>query len=652
MYSTFKRALIGPRLETSEESSQKIGKATGLAVLASDAISSSAYATQEILQVLVPLGGLAAFGYLTPISVVVVVLLVVLVMSYRQTIYAYPNGGGSYVVSRENLGVAPSLVAGASLIVDYILTVAVSVSAGVAAIIAVYDEAAPYRVELCLGFIALIALTNLRGLRSSGRAFTLPTYVYIGMLALLIGWGLLGSATGDVEPLPADADLLDSADATGAFAGVTAIALLRAFSSGAVALTGVEAISNGVTAFRDPRSRNASRTLIAMGTIVGTAFVGLAILAQRLEPIASEDETTLSVLATAVFGGHSFFFYVLQFATFAILVLAANTAFADFPRVASIMARDGFMPQQLGVRGDRLVFSNGIILLTLVAGLLIVVFDGLTSELIPLYAVGVFTSFTLSQAGMVLHHRRTRETAWRMKLGLNALGALATLTVLGVVVVSKFLEGAWIPVVLIPILVATFLAIKRHYTGVDRVLALGDDDRFTPSPPLVALVVGMRLTNATLTTVGYAASLAPVQLTTLIARPARREDELRAEWARLGMPGELRLLPADAREITTPVIAVIDQLAADHPGARITVVLPDVIIEHWYDRVLHNQGVLALRAALADRTDVVVAAVPISLEPPGDQPGVVSGTRLPSSRSSTSTSKSSSEGGSPHSSTP
>ncbi|MBW3651879.1 MAG: APC family permease, partial [Actinobacteria bacterium] len=403
---SIKRLLVGRPLPSSEEGHQRLGKVVALAVFASDAISSTAYATEEILLVLMPLAAMAALEYLVPIAVVVVALLAIVIFSYRQTIHAYPSGGGSYVVSRDNLGVVPSLVAGAALLVDYTLTVAVSVSAGVAAITSALPTLREERVALCLAFIVVLTAVNLRGVKESGRLFAVPTYVYILTLGSLLLMGLVRSFTGDLAPLPPNDVALDELTHGGTLlTGVTAMALMRAFSSGAVALSGIEAISNGVPAFRKPESRNASTTLVWMGVILASFFFGISVLADRLRPTVEEGgETLLSLIGGAVFGASSPPYFLLQAATAAILILAANTAYNAFPSLSSILAKDGYLPRQLHNRGDRLVYSNGILLLAGAAALLIVAFGGITTALIPLYAVGVFTGFTLSQSGMVRHH--------------------------------------------------------------------------------------------------------------------------------------------------------------------------------------------------------------------------------------------------------
>ncbi|MGH9037757.1 MAG: APC family permease, partial [Acidimicrobiia bacterium] len=383
MFSALKRLLVGRPLPSADEEHRRIIKLIGLAVFSSDAISSTAYATEEILHVLVPKAGMAALDYLVPISIVVIVLLAIVALSYRQTIFAYPGGGGSYVVSRENLGTSPSLVAAGSMLTDYMLTVAVSISAGVAAIVSAAPELRDHRVGLGLALIGLITVANLRGLKEAGTAFALPTYLYIVSLGALIAWGLFRSFTGSLEPLPVrEEDLAEFTPAAGVFAGVTIFALMRAFSSGAVALTGVEAISIAVPAFRRPASRNAANTLVAMVAILGTFFFGISMLAQRLRPTLSDHETILSSLGDAVFGRGSVAYIVLQASTAAILILAANTAYTAFPTMCSIIARDGYLPRQLLNRGDRLVFSNGILVLALAASGLLVAFGGVTTALI------------------------------------------------------------------------------------------------------------------------------------------------------------------------------------------------------------------------------------------------------------------------------
>jgi amino acid transporter len=632
MYSALKRLLVGPPIASSEEHQTRLGRPTALSVFASDAISSTAYATEEILLVLVPVIGMVALNSLVPISFVVAGLLIIVITSYRQTIYAYPNGGGSYVVSRENLGVMPSLVAGASLLVDYILTVAVSVSAGIAAITSAFDQLRPYRVQLCLIAIVFMMLANLRGTKESGKLFAPPVYTYVVSLAILIVFGLYEVFIQDIPAMAPDTQsLVELAEGHGTeigedgfplFTSLTMLLFLRAFSSGAVALTGIEAISNGVPAFRKPEAHNASSTLVTMGIILGTAFMGLSVVAHNLKPTVSESETLLSIMGRYLYldgpnslpsGLGDVLYYVLQFATFAILILAANTAFADFPRVSSIIAADGYLPRQLSNRGDRLVFSNGIVVLALVAGLLIIGFGGVTSALIPLYAVGVFTGFTLSQAGMVVHHREVKEKGWKRNQVLNAFGAMATFVVLCVVVVSKFTIGAWIPVVLIPLIVLGFKAIHRHYAHVSRSIAIPDDYRSRRHRHTVIVLVG-QVHRGVLDALTYARSLAPDRLLAVtVVHDEEQQAAIQRQWDRYEVPIELRTVYSPYRELSGPVMNLIDELDREWPDDIITVVVPEFVLAHWWEQLLHNQSALVLRARLRLRPNTVVTTVPIHI---------------------------------------
>jgi amino acid transporter len=619
-YSFFKRLFVGRPLSSAEQEHQRLGKAIALAVFSSDAISSTAYATEEILHVLVPLAALEALEYLIPISLVVVVLLTIVAISYRQTIFAYPSGGGSYVVSRENLGTAPSLVAAASLLTDYVLTVAVSVSAGVAAIASAVPALRDDRVGLGLVLIGVITVGNLRGVKESGRVFAIPTYVYIFALGALVGWGLLDSYFGDQVPLPPDEEQLAEFTNGGALlSGVTLFALMRAFSSGAVALTGVEAISNAVPAFRRPESRNAATTLMLMVAILGGFFFGISVLAHRLRPTLSEQETILSILGSAVFGRDSFLYIVLQASTATILVLAANTAYNAFPAVSSIIARDGFLPRQLFNRGDRLVFSNGILALSVAAALLLAAFGGVTTALIPLYAVGVFTSFTLSQLGMVQHHRRERHTGWQRAAAVNAVGATATGIVLMVVVVSKFTIGAWVPVVVIPVIILLFKAVKRHYDQVASALAVPPGWR----PPrlnhtVVVLVGGIH--RGVLEAISYARSLAPNHLVAVtVVSDEDEQERIEKQWAEHHLDVPLDIVYSPYRELSRPLLRFLDEIDARWDNDIVTVLIPEFVVRRWWEQLLHNQTALFLKGRLLFREGVVVTSVPYHVRT-GDAP--------------------------------
>jgi amino acid transporter len=643
--STLKRLLIGRPLATAEADRQRISRRIGLAVFSSDAISSTAYATQEILLVLVPVGGMAlaaqsesTFGYLTPIAVLVTVLLAIVANSYRQTIHAYPGGGGAYVVSRENLGEIPSLVAGGSLLVDYVLTVAVSVAAGTQAIYSAVPELAPHRVPICLGFVALLTLANLRGVRESGRLFAAPTYLYIVMLGVLIGWGLLQHARGTLPELPPDpvalAELEDTFGAPVGLGGITLFLLARAFSSGAVALSGVEAISNGVPAFRRPSARNAASTLVVMTVILGTAFVGLTVLAEQIRPTPSETgESVNSIIGRTVFGGTGVLYWTLQIATAGILILAANTAYADFPRLAALVGKDGFLPRQFANRGDRLVFSNGVLVLAATAGVLLVAFGGNVNALIPLYAVGVFTSFTLSQSGMVRHHLTLREGRWRWSLAFSAVGAVATFAVMVVVIVSKFTIGAWVPVVLVPLVVLGFKGVQRHYRHVARELEIDRSEPLVLDAPrhgVVVLVGG--LNRSSLAALRYARTLdAPDTVAVTVAIDEDHAERMREAWSAIGTAFPLEIIESPYRDLTGTVEEFLDELRDRWGHDYLTVVIAEFVLPHWWQGVFHNQSALALRLALRDRQDVVVVNVPFVLaDPPGRLSGA--GRRPPPSR--------------------
>lgn len=618
MTSLLKRIVVGRPLATEEEVGRRLPKVLALAIFASDAISSTAYATEEILHVLVPVAAADALDHLVPISFVVMALMAVVVTSYRQVIHAYPSGGGAYVVSRENLGVGPSLVAAASLLVDYTLTVAVSISAGTAAITSAVPELRDDRVVLCLAAIALLALGNLRGLKESASVFAVPTYVYALTLGALIAYGLARSFAGDLDPLPPVQERYDDFTDDGALlTGVTAYALMRAFSSGAVALTGVEAIANGVPSFRPPEARNASTTLVAMGAILASAFFGISVLAHRLQPTLSEDETVLSILATAVWGDGSVLYLVFQAATAGILLLAANTAFAGFPQIASILARDGYLPRQLHNRGDRLVYSNGIISLAVAAGALVVAFGGVTTALIPLYAVGVFAGFTLAQSGMVHHHRRVQAPGWRWRQAVNLVGAATTGLVLLVVVVSKFTIGAWIPVVVIPAIAFVLTRVRRHYDRVAAALRVPEGYRPRLHTHTVVVLVG-GVHRATLAALAYARSLTPDRLVALnVAFDAEQAARLQEQWARHRIDVPLKVVLSPYRELAGPVLAELDELDRERDNDIITVVIPEFVLTRWYEQLLHNQSALVLKARLLFRRNTVVVSVPYQIS--GDE---------------------------------
>ena len=614
MYSAVKRLLVGRPLASDQEQHQRLGKPTALAVFASDAISSTAYATEEILLVLVPIAGMAALENLIPIALIVTVILAIVVTSYREVINAYPDGGGSYIVSKDNLGVTPSLVAAASLMVDYVLTVAVSVSAGVAAIVSAFPELRPQRVLLCLFFIALMSFGNLRGLKEAGRAFAVPTYIYVVALGALVGYGLFRSYFGDLGELPVNEEVLDELTEGHVVHAAGLFLLLRAFSSGAVALSGVEAISNGVPAFKPPESKHASQTLVYMALILGTFFFGISVLAHRIRPTVSEDETLLSIMGAGVFGDGSFLYYLLQFSTFGILILAANTAYSGFPLLSSLVARDGYLPRQLANRGDRLVFSNGILVLAGAAAVLVIAFQGETTLLIPLYAVGVFTGFTLSQVGMVRRHLRRRDPGWQRSVAINSVGSVATFIVLLVVVVSKFTIGAWIPAVLIPAIVMGLRTIGNHYERVTEALTIPEGWKPPFRTHTVIVPVG-RMNRGVLRALEYARSLSPDRVIAVsVVQNEDEQERLMTDWASYDIPIELQTVYSPYREITDPIIDFIDRIDSEDTDDQVTVVLPEFVVAHWWENALHNQSALALKARLLYRPNTVVTSVPFHLD--------------------------------------
>ncbi len=605
-YTQAKRFLLGRPIPSHLAHHERLSRLTGLAVLSSDALSSVAYATEEILRVLV-VGGLAALTYSTPIALLIATLLALVAFSYRQTIYAYPSGGGAYIVSKDNLGDGAALVAAAALLIDYTLTVAVSIAAGVAAVTSAIPSLHISRVELSLAFLAVLAIGNLRGIRESGRIFSVPTYFFIVMTLGLIAAGTWRYVTGAVAPVP-------TADPLPIGGGViSTFVLLTAFSNGCTAMTGVEAVSNGVPAFRPPEPVNAARTLITMAILAITMFVGITALAHVYRVLPSATETVVSQIARGVFGGRSFLYYCVQAATMLILVLAANTAYSDFPRLASIVARDGYLPRQFSNQGDRLAFSNGIMVLSFFAGLLLVVFKGDTHALIPLYMIGVFISFTLSQFGMVLHWKRLAGPGWRTSAFVNGLGAVATAIVLVIVTTTKALEGAWIIIVLIPVLVAIFRATHAHYHHVADQLSLTGWSGERRQHSTVLVPIG-GVHRAVLQAIGYARSLSDDVRAIYVDTDSRTTEAVREDWTRWGNGVRLEVLPSPFRSLMEPLLEYIDDLQTEHPADYVTVVLPEFVPARWWQHLLHNQRALLIKGALLFRPRVVVTSVPFHLE--------------------------------------
>lgn len=619
--SLIKRILIGSPISSADEAHHRLSKKIALPVFASDAISSTAYATDEILVVILLQAGvgLTAFRRLVPIAIVVCVLMVIVVLSYRQTIFAYPSGGGAYIVSRENLGIVPSLVAGSSLLVDYILTVAVSVAGGVLAIRTATGFDSKWTVPVCLLCVLVMTVVNLRGVKESGAVFAGPTYFYIVMLLVLIVVGFYRIFVQHIGPIPESMLSKEAVELKHQTSTLGLFMLLRAFSSGAVALSGVEAVSNGVPAFAKPESKNAATTLMWMGGILGSCFLGVSVLASHLKPYRGEqDGNGLGLMAQYLYNGKGVMFWLTMIATFMILILAANTAYADFPRLASIVARDGFLPRQFFNRGARLVFSNGVIFLAGVAALLIIVFNGDISKLIPLYAFGVFTGFTLSQAGMVRHHLKEREPRWRVGMTINAIGALTTGLIAGIVVVSKFTEGAWIPAALIPIMVLSFRAIGKHYHKTKQSMEVEVGYRPRRETHTMVVLVGA-VNKGVLHGIQYARSLNPdrIMAVTVVSDDADRQ-RIEQQWADHQIPIELHALYSPFRELTRPVLSFIDEIDERHPDDIVTVVIPEFVTSvktQW----LHNGSAFALKAKLLYRPHTAVVSVPFHTAPGADE---------------------------------
>ena len=620
--SGWRNWLIGRPLSTADAPHQAIGKAVGLAVFSSDALSSTAYATQEIL-IILAMAGTAAFSWVLPVSAAIVGLLVILTISYEQTIHAYPSGGGAYIVARDNLGDFAAQVAGAALLMDYILTVSVSVSSGVAQITSAFPDLFPWRVALGVLLVGFVMFVNLRGVKESGTFFALPTYFFVVMMYLTVGVGLVRHLTGSLHPVPDPPPLdIETTRAFGLFL------LLHAFSSGTTAVTGVEAISNGIPAFKEPRSRNAGVTLIWMSSILGSLFLGISFLAGPIGAVPSEHETVISQLARDVFDGRGILYLAVIGATTAILVMAANTAYADFPRLAALQAADGFLPRQLTYRGSRLVYSRGIVVLALVASLLIVVFQASVTGLIPLYAIGVFLSFTLSQAGMARRWRKVGRLAegqeirergstlradprWHLKLAVNGVGAVITAVVTVVFAATKFTTGAWVVLVVIPLLVAAFYAVHRHYRTLAAELSLesfGPPARVDRHRVILALSGVHRGTVAGLR---YARALSEDVTAVYVATDPEASAIVEQRWGLWGAGVRLVILNSPYRLLIEPLLAYVREIAArSQPNEVITIVVPQFVPRRSWHNLLHAQTAMMLRLALLFQPGIVITSVP------------------------------------------
>jgi amino acid transporter len=602
---SLKRLLVGQPIPSHLAHHERLSRVTGLAVLSSDALSSVAYATDFILATLL-VAGIGAFRYAVPISMVIATLLAIVAFSYRQTIHAYPTGGGAYIVAKENIGPLAGLIAAASLLVDYTLTVAVSISAGVLAITSAFPELDQHRVALCLLFLAILMVGNLRGIRESGQIFAVPTYFFVVSIGILIAAGAFRYLTGAIQPVDVPVP------ANAGRAPLTTFLLLTAFANGCTAMTGVEAVSNGVPAFRPPESKNASATLITMALLAITMFVGITVLAHAYRVMPSGAESGVSQLGRAIFGRGTFAYYALQAATTLILVLAANTAYADFPRLASIVSRDRYLPRQFMNQGDRLAFSNGIIVLSVFAAILIVAFRGDTQSLLPLYMIGVFVSFTLSQAGMVIHWRKTQEVGWHTSALINGFGAFVTGIVLIVVAVTKTFEGAWIVLLLIPIIVTIFKATRRHYDHVASELTLRG---YAPQPRVhnTVLVPIGGLQRAVVEALRYAETLSDDVRAIYVDVDPVGTEQVRRDWETWGGRVTLVVLPSPFRSLIEPLLEYIEQVGKEKLNNYITVILPEFVPKRWWQQLLHNQRALLIKGALLFRPNTVVTSVPFHL---------------------------------------
>jgi amino acid transporter len=611
-YKQVKKILFGQPLASDRLEHERLNKKTALAVLSSDAISSVAYATDQILLVLAVLGS-AALSYVVPISGVIVTLLVLVALSYRQTVFAYPTGGGSYTVAKDNLGQTSGLIAAASLLTDYILTVSVSISGGVAQIASAYPALKPHTVVICIALIFLLMAVNLRGVRESGIVFSVPTYVFIAMMLALIATGVTRGILGlDVvepsSPLRVDAVSAARHGLTAPAGFALTFLILRAFSEGCVAMTGTEAISNGVGAFRAPSSRNAAITLGWMAAILAVFFVSTSYLARHYGVMPTDAETVTSQLGRHIFGNGTLY-YVLQYSTFALLVLAANTAFADFPRLSSILAGDRYLPRLCAARGHRLAFSNGIIALSLLAMVLVWLFKGDTSALIPLYAIGVFVCFTLSQAGMVVHWRRSREPGWQRRAWLNGVGAVATAAVAVVQVATKFTSGAWIVVLIIPLIIVFLKRIHRHYAHFE------DEIEYAGQAPLMFLhhTVVVPVNGITKPTAGalvYATTISEDVRAVYVEVDPEKTAALRERWTAWDIGVNLVVLSSPFRSILRPLVEYVDGLAQQAEADLVTIVVPEIVPRSWWGHLLHNKTSLFIRTAFLFRPNVVVTVVP------------------------------------------
>jgi amino acid transporter len=632
---TLRSRFIGRPLSTADAAHQTIGKAVGLAVFASDALSSTAYATQEILVILATAGTLA-FGIVFPISLAIVLLLGIVTISYEQTIHAYPDGGGAYIVARDNLGQFPALIAGAALLTDYILTVSVSIASGVAQITSAFPIWYDYRVWISVGFILLVMMMNLRGVKESGTAFAIPTYFFVILMFIAVGAGLFRLfITGTLGTVVDPPEL----EMRHGISNITPFLILHAFASGTTALTGVEAISNGITAFKEPRSKNAGITLIWMSLILGSLFLGISYLAKEIAAVPSETETVISQLARTIFAGHGTLYLMLISATTVILIMAANTAFADFPRLSALVAKDRFLPRQLTFRGSRLVYSHGIMALAVIASFILVIFQASVTRLIPLYAIGVFLSFTLSQAGMALRWHKIGKLKpdeeklergstlrfvrnWSIKMFINGFGAVCTAIVMLVFAVTKFLDGAWVVLILIPALVMIFWFIYHHYYKLAKKLSL---ENFGVIPPhttrhrVIMPVSGVH--QGTLAALRYARILSDDVTAVHVTIEPEEAEKVRQKWKIWGEGVRIVMLDSPYRRFIEPLLSYIAYIAQQRqPGETITIVVPKFVSNNSLSGVLHTNMAELLRRQLMHQKGIVITSVPYHVNDEDENP--------------------------------
>jgi amino acid transporter len=633
----FRRALLGRRLASEEIHQTKISNPIGLAVFSSDALSSVAYGTQAIMDTIglaapaAGLGGALALGAMAwswPAALGITILLFILMFSYNQTIHAYPSGGGAYLVAKDNLGEVSAQTAGASLLIDYILTVAVSVSAGISAIISAFPVLQPHRVGLALLVIAFIAMMNLRGVKESGAFFAVPTYGFVFCILTLIGIGLFKAwVHSDQELIKVVQHQVPSLSITGKLAGIWLFA--RAYAAGCTALTGVEAISNGVTAFKDPVSKNAAMTMRTMVVLLATMFLGITYLSNHfhLAHYLTTDETLLSMLTKKVVGGGEHgagkvFYLATQGFTMAILAVAANTSYADFPRLAALHAKDGFLPRQFTSQGDRLVFSNGIIILSVAAAALVVMFHAREEHLLDLYALGVFIGFTISQTGMVVHWQKEKGAHWQFKAIVNGLGAITTFAVMVVIIATKFTHGVWVVVILVPSLVFLFFNIHRHYIRVRSKLAASRTDTIYPHKNRVLVLVS-GIHHGVVHALSYARSIAEygeieaitVDFPDEKGRDSQALEKLKSDWPKYCEGVPLRSIRSPYRKVVEPILDEIDRMRRSEPEYILTVIIPEFITRQWWENLLHNQTALRIKTSLLSKSKVIVISVPYHLDP-------------------------------------